>query len=75
MSKTDLTLWKTSSGHNPAMVRPIHFMFSFMVGFSILAHQTVYFLVGPNPRWLLAAILKVLSVPIFAVDHVGKDKK
>jgi len=50
---------KFSNGHISATGRPIHFMFGSRVWFSRSADRMAKFPVAPNPRWRLAAILKI----------------
>jgi len=53
-----LPSWKISNGHISGTDRPIDFVFDPRVGFSGTVDRMVLFLVSPNPRWRLAAILE-----------------
>jgi len=55
---TDLAFWKTSNGPISAAGDPIHFMFGSMVGFLRSVDRMDLLLVGPNPRWWLAAVFE-----------------
>jgi len=60
---TDLAYWKTSNDHMLATGHPIRFIFGSRVGFSRSADRMDLLLVGPNPRWRLAAIFENLKWP------------
>jgi len=52
--------WKISNGHISATGCPIDFAFDLRVGFSGTADRMDLLPVRPNPRWRLAAIVRVI---------------
>ena len=62
-------IWKISNDHNSATRQPIPFMFGSRVGFLGTVDRAAPFLVGSNPRWQPAAILKNSNCHISAMHR------